>query len=323
MRDLGDVAGMAAANDALRRATGVLEPTEVGEMTRHYEHLVNSVFTRDVVIAERDRRTVGYARTAWRDHTDGGRAYEITLLVEPDSWGRGIARTLLDWAHDHHRSLIAADPATHATDRLRFFETFLFDGDTEFEAALEAAGYRVVRRGAEMLRDRLDAELPQVLLPEGFEIRPLREADVRAFWEAAVETFNESFGEPVQTEEDWQQWRTDPRLDLSLIVVAYAGEDMAGYVHNVLEPQDDGSIRGLLDGVATRAPYRRRGLARALVAHSLRLLRDRGATSAYLGVDLQNPNQALTLYESCGFRVASGGRTFRRPVDGRWPEDAR
>jgi ribosomal protein S18 acetylase RimI-like enzyme len=73
--------------------------------------------------------------------------------------------------------------------------------------------------------------------------------------------------------------------------------------------------------VGTVAPYRRRGLARALVARSLRVLRDRGARSAYLGVDLQNPNQALTLYESCGFRVVNSSLTYRRPFDRPWPEE--
>ena len=321
MRDLDDVPGMAAANDANRKANGVLEPTEPAEMRRHYANLVHCVYTRDVVIAEDGDRTVGYARASWNEQQDGSRVHEITLLVDPVAWRRGIADGLLAWAEGHHRRLVAADPVTHPAGRDRWFEVFVFDGDTELTRAVEHARYRVVRRGAEMLRDRLDDELPDVPLPAGFEVRQLDPADLRAFWEVAVDTFADSWGEHVHTETDWERYRDDPRRDLSLFLVAYAGDEIAGWVENILEPQPDGSVRGLLDGVATRAPYRRRGLARALVAKSLRVLRGHGATSAYLGVDLQNPNQALTLYESCGFRVASGGRTYRRPIDG-WPEDS-
>jgi ribosomal protein S18 acetylase RimI-like enzyme len=322
MRDLDDIPGMAAANDANRRYTGILEPTEPGEMRRHYERLINSVYTRDVVVAEADGRIVGYVRTSWRDHISGARAYEVTLLVDPGAWGRGIATTLLAWAAEHHRALVTADPATHPADQPRFLEAFLFDGDEELRTALLAGGFRAVRRGAEMLRDRLDDELPEVPLPDGFEVRAVAPADLRRVWEAAVGMFRESFGEGVQTDQDWERFRSDPRLDLSLMVVAYAGDEIAGYVHNVLEPKPDGTTRGLLGGVATAAPYRRRGLARALVARSLHLLRERGATDAYLGVDLENPNQALTLYESCGFRVASGGYVYHRTLDRRWPEEA-
>ena len=53
------------------------------------------------------------------------------------------------------------------------------------------------------------------------------------------------------------------------------------------------SSRGYIAGVWTRRPYRRRGLARALLARVLVLLRERGMTSAYLGVDGLNPNQAV------------------------------
>jgi ribosomal protein S18 acetylase RimI-like enzyme len=322
MRGLEDIPGMAAANAASRAAQGILEPVDEPEMRRHYgKHLVNSVMTRDVLVAEEAGRTVGYVRTSWRDHGDGSRAYEVTLLVDPAVWGRGVARTLLSWAGEHHRALIDAEPLVHRADRFRFLELFAFGGDQEVMKAVEDAGYRAVRRGAEMLRDRLDDELPDVPLPDGFEIRPIGPDDVRALWDAGVEAFSDSFGEGVPADEDWLKFRDDPRRDLSLVIVAYAGDDLAGYVINLLEPQDDGAVRGLLDGVATRAPYRRRGLARALVVRSLHALRERGAADAYLGVDLQNPNQALTLYESCGFRVVSSGLVYRLPLDGPWPED--
>ena len=52
----------------------------------------------------------------------------------------------------------------------------------------------------------------------------------------------------------------------------------------------------------------------ALIARSLVLLRDHGLNAAALGVDLANPNQALALYESCGFRVRSSSTAYRKPL---------
>ena len=59
--------------------------------------------------------------------------------------------------------------------------------------------------------------------------------------------------------------------------------------------------------MSVRRPWRRRGLARALVAESLRALRDAGMTSAVLGVDADNPTGALGVYEDNGFVHRRGG----------------
>lgn len=48
---------------------------------------------------------------------------------------------------------------------------------------------------------------------------------------------------------------------------------------------------------------------------SLRRLRDRGMTSAWLGVHADNPNSALDLYRSCGFEVCRSTTAYRRPLD--------
>jgi ribosomal protein S18 acetylase RimI-like enzyme len=76
----------------------------------------------------------------------------------------------------------------------------------------------------------------------------------------------------------------------------------------------DGTRSGWLDSIFTRRPWRRRGLARALISRSLVLLRDLGMNDASLGVDLTNPHQALALYESCGFRAVSSSTAYRKPL---------
>ena len=73
-----------------------------------------------------------------------------------------------------------------------------------------------------------------------------------------------------------------------------------------------GIRRGWLGSVFTRRAWRRRGLATALIAQSLVALRERGMTSAGLGVDAENQSGALGLYERMGFEVKDRFTAWRK-----------
>ena len=64
--------------------------------------------------------------------------------------------------------------------------------------------------------------------------------------------------------------------------------------------------------VSVRRPWRKRGLARALLAESFRALRERGIHDACLGVNADNPSGAVALYESVGFERLNSGRMLVR-----------
>ena len=137
-------------------------------------------------------------------------------------------------------------------------------------------------------------------------------------WEAEVKALRDHWGGLGESPEAFARWSGDPRLDPSLFVVGFAGDEVAGAVRNVIDDEENELFdrrRGTLDVVFVRRPYRRRGLARALVLLSLRLLRERGMTSAARGVDSENPNAALALYRSCGFEIHSSSTVWRKPLD--------
>jgi len=95
-----------------------------------------------------------------------------------------------------------------------------------------------------------------------------------------------------------------PELDTGLWRVAWDGDEVAGSVMNFIYPAENDALgvrRGWLDHVSVRRPWRRRGLASALIVASLHALRDAGMTEAALGVDAENPTGALQLYEGLGF----------------------
>lgn len=105
---------------------------------------------------------------------------------------------------------------------------------------------------------------------------------------------------------------SDPAVDC---ILAERDGETRGYARvERRDLTDGGSLRGLLGAACAHPGHRRQGLARAAIARSLALLRAEGAGSACLGVDADNHNRALALYESCGFRRASTSANYRKPM---------
>jgi ribosomal protein S18 acetylase RimI-like enzyme len=310
-RGLDEIPGMAAANNQLRERCGILELIDVPGMVHRYTHLVHSDPREDCIVIEQNGVTAGYARMAWHDLADGDRLYDATLLVAPAIWGTGAAASAVAWLEARAAEVAAANP----TRRRAFIGHYLFGGDTESEAALGATGYEACRWEAELPRPDLEHTGPE-LGPDGYEIRTPTVEELPAVFAMYVAGFREHWGQYEDGEQRIEEYVDSPHFRRELEVVVFHGADPASAVSNQLEPQPDGSIRGLLDAVATHPDHRRLGLARAAINHSLRLLRDHGAANAYLGVDTGNHNRAMELYQSCGFRLASSGTNYRKPFSG-------
>ena len=309
-----DYPGMAGAGTAARLAAGVEEAVTVENLAHQYEHLSNSDRDRDLLIVELDGRVVGYSRVEWNDQTDGSRSFEQICVVEPAVRGRGIGGALLAWGEARNRE-IAAD---HPDDRPRWHAGWTWDADDQAVRLLRASGYTPCRQFFAMVRPHLD-DIPSLALPEGFEIRPVDDNLLHDVFVADKKAFRDHWGAMFEDEATFERFAGDPRTDPSLFVVAFAGEEIAGAVLNLIDDAENARFdrrRGTLDSVFVRRPYRQRGLGRALVARSLALLRDRGMTSAYLGVDVDNPHAALHLYESCGFTPVHSTTHWRKPLDG-------
>jgi ribosomal protein S18 acetylase RimI-like enzyme len=146
---------------------------------------------------------------------------------------------------------------------------------------------------------------------------PLDRSALRHVWDAASEAFRDERGEAEPSEQDWQNFLDDDKEDPSLWAVAFDGDEVAGAVQGYIDPDENrhhGRERGVVDAVWTRRAWRRRGLARALIARVLVRLRERGMTSAYLGVDGLNPNAAGSLYRSLGFEPVSTTIDWKLPL---------
>jgi GNAT superfamily N-acetyltransferase len=307
---------MAAAYQAARHAAGITRVVSVERMANEYDHLVNCDPALDVVVVERDERVIGFARAEWRDLVDGTRDFTSMCVVVPRERGRGVGRSMLDWVE--RRLLAKAAVLPDMTTTRSRMTTFSLEADTHATALLTGRGWSEEGRSHEMERPSLD-DVPDIPLPDMLEIRPIgRDEDCRRrVWDAVVDAFRDHRAEPVATPEDMAGFLADRRQDPGLWLVAFDGDEIAGAVLGRIDEAEQASRirqRGVLSNVFTRRPWRRRGLARALVARSLVRLREHGLTSAYLGVDGLNPNRAMDLYETLGFEVISTTIDWTKPL---------
>lgn len=253
----------------------------------------------DMLVAEVDGRVVASAETQ-PTVRDGVAVHHVSCWVHPDHRRRGIGRHLLGRNETRSREVAR----TWEPDREHVLHAWADEHEYGAMALLESSGYQPIRFGFVMIR-ALDEPIPDASLPAGIELRPVREEDHDAIWAADSEAFRDHWGAHERTEEDRIAWFSMPGMNPALWKVAWDGDEVVGSSMNVIWTEENAKLgvnRGWLEHISVRRPWRKRGVASALIAESLRELRARGLSEAALGVDGQNISGALRLYESLGFR---------------------
>ena len=222
------------------------------------------------------------------------------LRIHPNARGIELECEVCNWGAERLREIATARklPA-----RLRLSTR---DDNAYQIGTFERNGFQFDRSFFDMARP-LDQPIDAVPLPEGFMIRPLDGENELAAWiDSYNQTFIDHWNHHDMTIERRQLWMKslDYRPELDLVAVAPDGT-LAAFSFCMIEVANNQRL-GVRDGwvadLGTRRGYRKRGLARALLAASLRRLKEAGMDTAKLGVDTQNPNGALRLYESVGFQ---------------------
>jgi mycothiol synthase len=309
-----DYPAMAAVIAGSKDEDGQEWSQSVEDVARTYRHLRNSDPEQDMLFAEVDGEVVGYSRVWWTQEAKGTRLYQQFVHLLPDWRGKGIRRSMLH--HNEHRLRQIAEG--HPADGPRMFEAWASETETHWQALLLDEGYEPVRYGFEMVRPDLE-EIPDLSLPDGLEVRPVQPEQVPDIWAAAREAFRDewSYSEDEWSDETLKELQESPTYDPGLWQVAWDGDQVAGMVMNFINHEENEEYdrkRGYTEGICVRRPWRRQGVARALIARSFRMHKGLGMTEAALGVDAQNPNGALRLYKSMGFEPVKEHTTYRKPL---------
>jgi ribosomal protein S18 acetylase RimI-like enzyme len=149
-------------------------------------------------------------------------------------------------------------------------------------------------------------DIAQPTMPKGFHLCNLDNSEQPADSWAVVQ--NAAFTEnllytPISHAEWMKRIRArdfDPQL--ALTAVDSGGHVVAALLASCGDSQDLPGV-GYIERVGTLPTYRSRGLATSLILSALRLLKERGATRAFLQVDGCDETNAQRLYARIGFRI--------------------
>ncbi|MCK4717208.1 MAG: GNAT family N-acetyltransferase, partial [Thermoplasmata archaeon] len=261
----------------------------VKDVARDFRHLVNCDPYEDVVMAEAEGEMIGFQRVWWFPRNDCY-TYHIQSYLLPEWRGRGIRRAMLQWGEGISREKAASHPT-----RPKVYDIWLALSEEDLVSLLEAEGYAPSRYFFEMLRPNMD-DIPDLPLPEGLEVRPVPPEEYGRLWKVNEEIFQDHWGARPYNDEEFKNWKEDPLFQPELWQVAWDGDEMAGMVLSFIDEEENreyGRTWGYPDDIGVRRPYRRKGLARALLARALEQLKEHGMEQANLGVDSENPAGAL------------------------------
>lgn len=284
----------------------------VEETIANYRHMVNCDPYQDMIFAEVHGEMIGYGRCWWEEQLDGARSYAHFAQLRPDWRGEGIRHAMLQFNETRLRQIAVS----HPLDSVKLLTSFAGDGEIHWSELLQTEGYKPVRYAIKMVRPSLD-DIPDHPLPENIEVRRGTHTEWRKIWEACREAFLDHWGEREWTDEDFYAWTEQPSFDPTLFQIGWEGAEVAGGVLNFIDkPENEafGRLRGYTEGIFVRRPWRSQGLAKALIARSLKMLKEIGMTEAALGVDAENLSGALHLYRKMGFEESKRHTTYRKPL---------
>lgn len=309
-----DHAGIAELLNRWNDAIGLSERTGVEDVDNSYAHLRNCDPAQDMVIVDGpDGALAGYVRVERTDVSGEPTIYWVVPHIDPAHREGPLWLRLAAAAIERNLANASDREATNGQVLKGFCDREL---EPEVCDHYESLGFTVETYGASMARS-LEGDLPAHPLPNGLEIRPVTEDQLRQIWEADQEAFRDHWGWPEPTEADYQWYLENPHRDISLWRVAWDGDEVAGQVKSYINHEENALLhrrRGYTEFISTGRKWRKQGVASALIGASFGALRDAGMTEAALGVHAENPTGAFGLYESLGFEVESMWLAWHRPI---------
>lgn len=189
------------------------------------------------------------------------------------------------------------------------------DEDEFVRSLVERRGYVPIRH-----QFRMAIELPDEpaapALPEGIEIRLVREGEEAGVHAAQMEAFADTWAFQETSYETWRGWnveREGSRLDLWWVAVD--GDEIAGLCLN--RGGDTGEPgHAYVHILGVRPRWRRRGVGLALLAHAFGELHRHGYRRVTLDVDGDSTTGAVQLYERAGMHVERQAAIYELRLDG-------
>jgi len=248
-----------------------------------------AAWATDIRVLEANKRVVGIVAVRAEPAPDGAMPARMALSV--DARQPTHAAMLVNEAVE----LVAA--AGGASVRL-----FVPGRATWMQNAARAAGFTPVRTVSHMLLPA-SAPTPQGSLTPELTLRSMQPGEDQAVLDALNRNWAGTWN---FVEIPFEMLQEDLDIDrLGMLLAVDADDQIVGTCHAVYEPTEknpDGNPRAWISNVTVHPDYRKRGIARAMLAAGIARLRECGASSITLGVDANDP-APFHLYTSVGFEV--------------------
>jgi ribosomal protein S18 acetylase RimI-like enzyme len=293
------------------RAAGFVEGSyTLEDVAIDFRHLYNCDPFQDMIFAELNGAPAAFGRVMWLQEGPRKAFYQM-YHMNPALQDLGIDAPMQEWMEKRQLEIAAG----LSDEGEKVFIQLSAQDDLHRMRLLESFGYKAVRWYFSMWRDL--NELPEVELPEGIEVRPALPSEYHKVWERANEAFSEHWGFVEPREEDYQNWKEGRWFQPMLWQVAWVDGEPVGQVENYVDSVENeklGRLRGYTEGISVLKAYRGKGIARALIARSLHMLKALNLQEAALTVDSGNASGALRLYESMGYRTYRTTVEWRKPL---------
>jgi len=226
----------------------------------------------------------------------------LSVTVHPAYRDCGLGTYLTEWGETRIRERMPDAPAdARVTVRGGVLSTYQPAADV-----LRNAGYQQVRSFYTMVIE-MDAPPPAPIWPRGITVQSMAPGQEEAVYRAQHEAFKDHWGHiDTPFEEGFQRWQyfvtSHADYDPSLFFLAMDGAEIAGLA--LCFPKDNEfPDMAWVDDLAVRRPWRRQGLALALLHHVFGEFYRRGIQKVGLGVDASSLTGATRLYEKAGMHV--------------------
>lgn len=236
----------------------------------------------------------------------------LSIYVHPEARSNGLEIEIIEWADTRMREVKIA----------RGFPVKLRTGarstQTERIQLLENNGFTIDRYFFRMERN-MNEPIPEAHFPNGFTLRCMEgEQDAKAWVDLHNNSFIDHWNFHPVTLEMLKHWLQESSYRSNLDLLAVTDDDSfvaqcycyINLENNARTERNEGNV-GIL---GVRRGFRKIGLGRAMLLSGLQRLKQAGVDTVRLGVDADNPNGALRLYESVGFQKVYTSINFLRDV---------
>ena len=244
---------------------------------------------------------VGFSAVHYKPTAEVVHRVNAAGAVRPSHRRRGVGTTLMQHGLETAKQLHALHhPA------LQLVVESVYGEHVHGAVALYRAAGMTATKWSRHMKHSLGTAIPEVPFPDGLRIEGYTAETDEEFRAARNESVQDDPSRSQLSAEEWKVWAVNAsfRPELSFLLRDVDTGTAAGVVL-VVSWEAETAATGIRDAyfrvIATRPAYEERGVAEALISHTLRAAQSRGYGRASARVDADGSSRELGLFESAGF----------------------